>query len=161
MTVYRHNGVFGVCSRNLDLAETDDNAFWKTARNLDIENKLKDLCLDNIAIQGELMGPGVQGNHEGLTELDFFVFDIFNIASQEYLSPAARQIVTHSLKLNHAPIIGNAEFKFENIDQALEFAEGPSLKNPKREGVVFKSDTNPNFSFKIIANSYLLAHADR
>jgi hypothetical protein len=43
----------------------------------------------------------------------------------------------------------------------LNFAEGQSL-NPqtKREGLVFKS-WDSDFTFKAIANSYLLKHKDR
>jgi RNA ligase (TIGR02306 family) len=35
MTVYYNNGEFGVCSRNLDLKETEKNSFWKVARKLE------------------------------------------------------------------------------------------------------------------------------
>ncbi|MDP3641567.1 MAG: RNA ligase family protein [Bacteroidota bacterium] len=42
-TYYINNGEFGVCSRNLELLEDDENSFWKVARELDIENKLRSL----------------------------------------------------------------------------------------------------------------------
>ena len=57
MTCYNLNGEFGVCSRRMDLKETSDNAFWIAAKNHDIMNKLP----KNIAIQGELIGPSIQG----------------------------------------------------------------------------------------------------
>ena len=40
-TFYMNDGVFGVCSRNLELLETEGNTFWKVARELDLENKFK------------------------------------------------------------------------------------------------------------------------
>ena len=40
MTVYLNNGEFGVCSRNMELKETEGNAYWKVARELDLQNKL-------------------------------------------------------------------------------------------------------------------------
>jgi RNA ligase (TIGR02306 family) len=78
MTVYLRNGEFGVCSRNLELKETEGNSLWKTARELDLENKLKSLDR-NMALQGELVGPGVQGNKYKLDKLNFFIFNIFDI----------------------------------------------------------------------------------
>lgn len=42
-TFYIKDGEFGVCSRNIDLLEDADNTFWKVARALDIENKLRSL----------------------------------------------------------------------------------------------------------------------
>jgi RNA ligase (TIGR02306 family) len=50
-TFYYNNGEFGVCSRNLELLETEGNTFWKVARELDLENKFKSLGR-NLALQG-------------------------------------------------------------------------------------------------------------
>ena len=60
-TFYIYNNEFGVCSRNLELLEDAANSFWKVARQMDIENKLRALN-GNYAIQGELVGEGIQGN---------------------------------------------------------------------------------------------------
>jgi hypothetical protein len=60
-TFYFKDGVFGVCSRNLELLESEGNTFWKVARQLDLENKMRDFGL-NISIQGELIGSNVNGN---------------------------------------------------------------------------------------------------
>jgi len=59
-TFFMHNHEFGVCSRNMELLEDDTNSFWKVAREMDIENKLKELN-GNYALQGELIGEGIQG----------------------------------------------------------------------------------------------------
>src|SRR5574343_452422 len=42
-TYYIKDGSFVVCSRNRDILESDDNSFWKVARELNIEEKLKKL----------------------------------------------------------------------------------------------------------------------
>jgi len=60
-TFYLNGDVFGVCSRNLDLEETEGNTFWKVARELKLEEKLRENG-QNLAIQGELIGEGIQGN---------------------------------------------------------------------------------------------------
>lgn len=162
MTVYHrtHEEVeghsFGVCSRNLDLVESEGNAFWQVARKLDIEQKLADLGL-NIAIQGELMGPGVQGNKEGLSELDLYVFDIWDIDNQRYLIAEDRYRVCETLGIQHAPIV-NPRMNLDDWSLAdiLEMADGPSIKAKLREGLVFKSLNDPSISFKAISNKWLL-----
>ncbi len=160
MTVYRKDGRFGVCSRNLDLIETDDNAFWRVARSLDLENKMIKCGLDDFAIQGELMGPGVQGNREGLPELDFFVFDVFDIRTETYWYPASRISLITKMGINHAPIYELSKRMDMSLDRLLEYAEGTSYNSPIREGLVWKSYTDPEFSWKVISNKYLLKHGD-
>lgn len=61
-----------VCSRRLSLKEDDKNAFWFAARGLDIKN----LTSDRYIIQGELMGPGIQGNQLKLTQATLFVYQV-------------------------------------------------------------------------------------
>lgn len=156
MTVYRKDGVFGVCSRNLDLIETEGNAFWDTARKLNIEQNMISLGMDNVAIQGELVGPGIQGNKEGLKELDFYVFDMFDITTGTYFVPAFRRISTDDMHLKHVPVIEYAMPMTMTLDELLAFADGPSLNSKIREGLVFKSIDNPMYSWKVISNQFLL-----
>ena len=61
-----------VCSRRLSLKEDDKNAFWFAARGLNIKN----LTPDRYIIQGELMGPGIQGNQLKLTQATLFVYQV-------------------------------------------------------------------------------------
>jgi len=89
MTVYLIDGEFGVCSRNLDLKETEGNAFWQVARRDGIEEKMRNETDENwdFAIQGELIGPGIQGNIYNLKEVEFRVFDVYDITNGCYLNP--------------------------------------------------------------------------
>ncbi len=159
MTAYYNNGVFGVCSRNLDLMETEGNSFWQTARKLDLESKLASLGR-NIAIQGELIGPGIQKNLEGLTEIDLCVFKIWDIDSQSYLPAHERFLIAAGFGLNHAPVIDAPITSEWTVQDFLNFAEGPSLKADIREGVVFKSLDDPSISFKVISNQWLLGEKE-
>src|SRR5574343_292362 len=84
-TYYIKDGSFGVCSRNLDILESEDNSFWKVARELNIEEKLKQLN-GNYAFQGELIGEGVQKNKYGLKGQTVRFFNIFDIDKFEYFS---------------------------------------------------------------------------
>jgi RNA ligase (TIGR02306 family) len=162
MTVYQIKGEFGVCSRNMDLKETEGNSFWATARKDGIQEKMA--AVDefwDFAIQGELIGPGIQGNIYGLKEPEFRVFDVYNIMQGEYLKPEARRELIERMGLNHAPIIAFTADMYDtlgltDIPQMLVFAEGKSvLGDTEREGVVFKQ-VDGGMSFKAISNKYLL-----
>lgn len=158
---------FGVCSRNLDLEETDDNTFWQVARKQNMEDVLRKIGR-NLAIQGELMGPGVQDNREGLPEHRFFLFDIWDIDEQRYLWPAERlALFTEYMEewFHHAPILGSVSLdQFENVADVLAFADRKSLKHDIAEGVVFKAFSDlPHqqiTSFKAINNKFLLKEKD-
>lgn len=173
MTVYVKDGEIGVCSRNIDLKETEGNSFWKAAREQNIVDALLEISKDKgeeYAIQGELIGEGIQGNPEKLTGQRFYLFDIFSITESRYLLANERYSILDSMNnlygadIEHVPIVDGhlrVAQAYDTIDELLEYAEGPSL-NPqtKREGLVFKS-WESDFTFKAIANSYLLKHKDR
>lgn len=160
MTCYLIDDEFGVCSRNLDLKCDENNSFWKVAIAQDIEAKMRSLGVDNFAVQGELLGPGVQGNIYGLSNLDFYVYDIYIIELGEYLLPEIRQGWLVRLGLKSVPVLAvGKDLGVGSVDELLFWAEGSSELNPsqEREGIVFKSESESGgFSFKAISNKYLL-----
>ena len=170
MTVYLIDGVFGVCSRNLDLKETEDNTFWQVARCDGIEAKMRagpwrTLWLgDDFAIQGELIGPGIQGNIYKLSKPEFRVFDVYNISGGFYMNPAPRREFIELIGLLHVPVF-KSDFMLttETVADLLQMAEGKSvmgtITGPEREGIVFKQ-VNGGMTFKAISNRYLLKSAD-
>ena len=153
---------FGVCSRNLNLKETEGNSFWATARAEGIEEKMRAQSV-NFAIQGELVGPGIQDNIYGLSKLEFYVFDIYDIAQGKYLNPEDRRQMVASMGLKHVPVIAAQADLYDtlgitDIPQLLNFADGKSVigfTGHLREGIVFK-EVNGGFTFKAISNKYLL-----
>ena len=162
MTCYLLDGVFGVCSRNMDLKETADNAFWKTARVEGVEDKMREeFAMVDFAVQGELVGPGIQGNIYNLKETAFYVFDIYDIRRGEYVDPDTRRAMVTSMGLTHVPVIAYTASLYDtlgitDIASLLKFAEGKStLADTEREGIVFK-EVNGGFTFKAISNKYLL-----
>lgn len=162
MTVFWNNGEFGVCSRNLELKEADGNTFLEVAKRLNLNSKLEQLN-QNIALQGELIGPGIQGNSHGLVQHDMFVFDVFFIDEQRYATPYERKaIMSKSLfsDIRSVPEICIMNLMaIAGVDEILKYAESitdlinPNNKTP--EGIVFKSMTSDE-SFKVISNKYLL-----
>lgn len=164
-TVYCKSGYVGVCSRNLDLTETDDNAFWKVARSTMLVEALEAYG-KNIAIQGELMGPGVQGNRENLKNLELYVFDVYNIDTMEYVDSVTKRKVLDDLyrlgaTFKNVPIVDYISLdRFESVKDFLNYADRPSIIHPIAEGVVFKNMDGKRHSFKVINNKFLLKEKD-
>lgn len=70
-TIVIHNGeITHVCSRRLSIKESTSNAFWHVARKLCIPKDFTGV------IQGEVMGPGIQGNQLKLMEPTLYPYQI-------------------------------------------------------------------------------------
>lgn len=156
-TFYYKDGEFGVCSRNLELLETEDNTFWKVARQLDLENKMRDLGM-NISLQGELIGEGIQGNPYKIKGQTVKFFNLFDIDLQTYHSLSIfEKLVKRDLGLDTVPIL-DTNFKLpETVEGILKYADDKSVLNHNfdREGVVIRS-MDRKISFKVISNKFLL-----
>lgn len=155
-TFFYNNGEFGVCSRNLELLETEGNTFWKVARELDLENKLKEYGF-NLSIQGELIGEGIQGNPYKIKGQTVRFFNLFDIDLQVYHSLSVFKETMNVLGLETVPVL-NTHFKLpDTIDELLVMADGKSELNPNfdREGIVVRS-LDRTISFKVISNKFLL-----
>ena len=162
MTVYLRDGEFGVCSRNLELKPSETNSLWKVAVRNDLELKLR-RANRNLALQGELIGEGIQGNPYKQKAQEFFLFDIYDIDASKYLTPAERNAFVEEHDIKHVPVLAfGAELwdtlGINSIEEILKFAEGKSvigMTGCEREGFVFKS-TTMQCSFKAISNKFLL-----
>lgn len=176
MTAFHYNGEVGVCSRNLQLKTDEcnkDNTFVRMFYDGGLNTALPALAgeFGNIAVQGELMGPGIQGNREELKDFKFFVFDVFFIDQGRYATPTERESVMDALYaalvnpelVSHVPILGvNVKLNdvgLNTVEDLLKFAEGPSIKHAIREGLVFKR-MDGQFSFKAISNLFLAKEKD-
>lgn len=157
-TAYNFNGEFGVCSRNYELYETDSNVYWQAVKTL----KLRDLLYGfNIAIQGELLAPGIQGNKYGVQQPTLYVFNVYSITKQQYFIQEKAQEFCKLLGLNFVPVLASNVTLPSSLEDILISADGISrLNKVQREGVVFVSDENPRISFKAISNRYLLKERD-
>jgi len=152
------DGNFEACSRNLSLKEDPNNSFWKAALAYSIREKMQENNLHGYAIQGELVGEGIQGNIYNIKGVDFYVYDVYDTKQGKYLEPLARRSMSASLNLKHVPVIDLAKYIQDmSKDDLLLYAEGKSVLNPKqeREGCVLKSINDPSKSFKIVSNRYL------
>lgn len=156
-TMYLNNGVFGVCGRNWEYKRNPDNMIWKFVIENKIEEKLRAYG-KNIAVQGELIGAGIEGNRYKLNYKTIKYFRVFNIDEyrlEDYKSFV--YIVNWVLNSDTVPLICE-EYKLpDTIDELLKHVEGNSklTLNSKREGSVFKS-LDSSISFKVISNQYLI-----
>lgn len=161
-TYYIKDNEFGICSRNQKKGIDDGSNFSKIALRYDFPKYLP-MLNRNLAIQGELMGPGIQGNRENLEDHDLYVYKIFDIDTQKYMGDNEKLSIITQLKelgceLKQVPNLGLISLdKFKSVEDYLKYAEGPSLNSKLREGIVFNS-IDGSFSFKAIANSYLLKY---
>ncbi|UOL47872.1 RNA ligase [Pseudomonas phage vB_Paer_PsCh] len=186
LTIWHKDGDTGVASRNVGfrledekigfftavknffkghgwkrVIKKDSNHFTAMAEELDLGKRLREFGL-NIALQGELVAPNIQGNFEGVDKPEYFVYDIYNISESRYYLPEERLATLNTLnskggvKIKHVPVyLWNVGVPAE-MESVIKMASGESALNGKyREGLVFKSMSR-DFSFKAISNEYLL-----
>lgn len=160
MTVFVNGDQQGVCSRNWSLKETEGNSLWKVARREQLIEKIR-RSGRNLALQGEIIGEGIQGNRYNVVGQDFRLFDIYDIDRGEYLTPIERQAFARMHNITHVPVIAHGMIE-EFAQGLLTMAEGKSVLNGKaeREGLVFKSNTCGGPSFKAISNKFLIKGGD-
>lgn len=153
------NGDFHVCSRNLDLKRDENNTYWKMAIDLDIENKMKARKLFGLAIQGEIIGEGIQGNQYKCKQV-FKPFDIYSVTDSKYLTIEEMLQLSAKLDVGTVPVLykdyGLSAFDVESL---LKFADGKSQLNDSiREGLVFQCQQDSSLSFKVVSNQWLLKY---
>lgn len=161
-----------VLSRNLSLKlDQEGNAYVDLAirdRLIDLVNSV-DTEYPVLSIQGEMIGPGIQGNIYKLEKPEFRVFDIW-VGSRHMSLPELIEFRSRAqelgFELQMVPVIpGIVSGLFAGdymLKEILATATGPSALNPKqlREGLVYKNLRNPNVTFKAISNEYLLKQKD-
>ncbi len=165
------DGILHVCNRTLDLKDDGgQSVYWRVARESGIEHVLKENAGERYAIQGEVAGEGINKNPLKIKGVKLFIFDIWDVEQQRYLTPGEREPVARAIidackgVISHVPVIDPAMkpfTAFNDVDGVLRFANGPSAINPSamREGLVFKSRDvidGQTFSFKVVDNAVLL-----
>lgn len=174
--------LFTVCSRNVWLGRTrvkfnnrrkgysfDSNNYWLIANKYNIQDKLTDYYKNHkieLLIQGEIIGPKIQKNKYNLNELDFYVFNVYDITNDIWYGYDKTVSICDELNLKMVPIVytGVLNSYASTLDELLKKAESKSVLNVdmEREGIVIRQRTDsPNkrgLSFKAISNKFLLKH---
>lgn len=162
-TAFYNNGEVGVCSRNYELKP--EGTYWDAFS--DIIDGLTVLGR-NLAVQGELMGPGIQKNPLGLTSPQVYIFDVWDIDEQRYLRPDEREAVLFDLenasgtRQGFTTVWWMYDFTPDETDHDVQDTREKILDladitfgGKVQEGIVFKS-YDSDTSFKAINNKYLL-----
>lgn len=140
------------------ISARDESCVAYALDNLVLYNLFKYNTLNNdrISLQGELVGPGIQNNYEGIEEREFYVYQVYRNGNQ-FVVPGEARAITEALGLKYVPVLSVGVPLPKSIKEVLKRASGKGAFNPevKREGIVFKS-VSRDFSFKCISNDYLL-----
>lgn len=150
---------FVVCSRNVRLNEPDDSCYWNVAQKYDIRAVLESLYYTfgggydggNIVIQGEIVGPGIQGNKYVRDTCEFYAFNlIIDGCRTSYFFMSNRLL---SKNIPCVPYIDYITLP-DSIQNLVEMSKGRSkLADINREGLVCRSN---DYSFKVINPDFLL-----
>ena len=168
-----------ICSRNLRLNPPYDKDKSQVAldKKLRICDQLEFYLNEHpeeewVALQGECIGPRIQGNPYKVKDFDLYLFNM--ITSKKGLLPA-RIGIQHTntmavvsglekdpetIKMKWAPVdFENEDLPntFKEVNDILEYANGFSKLNPKvmREGIVVRSYAK-HISFKAVSPEYLI-----
>lgn len=180
MTVFYNKKDFGVCSRARRVSPKDKNSkFYNHVKAIGLEKRLTEYCKRtkrNLAVQGELIGAGIQKNKYGLKGYDFRIFQIYDIDLQRYLGYYEFLTTCSVLNLEACPILGaNGKadysigyeylvFDLNTVEELLEFAKGNSYLRDDipREGIVirpvnetYSDELRGRLSIKAINNDFL------
>ena len=149
-----------VCSRNLRLPVKDNSIYWRVSDIYDVESTLR--CMighrDWIAIQGECIGPKIQGNKYHAVLPEFFVFNVLTPHGRMNSVQASNMVGAYGL--DHVPILHTGYTLPDTVEEMLAYAHGEStLYATLREGVVVRSQDGAK-SFKAVDPEFLLKHGE-
>jgi len=151
-TAFRYKGNFGVCSRNWELEENSDNGFWKVAEKYALKEKLP----DGYAIQWETVGPNIQKNPMGFSEVDGRAFSVFSIPEHRYLNMKEFVSFCDHIKFPMVNIIELGD-SFDK-EKVSTMGEGQYENGHEMEGVVVRAQHHDRadriISFKVINLNY-------
>lgn len=174
------NNQFIICGRNrgmkplskvqnseqtIDIDKTVNKIshYYEMEKLYDLENKMTAYG-KNIAIQGEIIGPRINGNRHNMKSNDYYVFNIFDIDKQIYMSFDDVENVCNILGLKTVKVVYKGVMKPEWLDMKaiLDIASSQRYDSGNiAEGVVVKTNYGaemPRTSFKAISNEYLLKY---
>ena len=157
--LFRTTYEYIVCSRNRRLPVNDGSIYWQVSEKYRIKDKLMNLIGDNqwVAIQGECIGPKIQGNKYKVQEPFLYVFNLLKPSGREP-SLKAKGILS-CFDLDFVPIVAESVKLPATVDEMLALAHGDSaLGDNLREGLVCRSIDGKQ-SFKAVDPEFLLKYA--
>lgn len=168
-----------MCSRNIAIEGDDSRMYFDENVYAEMDEKygiLESLEIFSMmagkskrfAIQGEIVGPKIQGNPLQLKTRDFFVFNVYDIDERKYLDHSRMVDLCKMARLELKPVpVIKYRIPFDRevmtMDWWLERAKGTYDSGTPQEGIVVRPDTEMRsrtlqgrLSFKVVNNDYLL-----
>ena len=154
-TFFKLENELRVCSKKWEMKE-GGSVYWNVASLYNL-NKI---IPEGISIQGEIAGPGIQGNKLGLKEVQLFIFNGYNFIEGRYFTLQELEDFCKWFGLNTVPIIEVEEEFNKTQEELLLMAEQVMYPNGSRaEGIVVRS-IDKEISFKVLNNKFLLKHGE-
>lgn len=167
---------FGVASRNIWLKSENNSKYWEIAKKLALQRKFAEYFGNEMGtLQGELCGPSIQGNKYGLNENELFIFNIIHQYNRknpngERMSLNQMKDACRAMGLKMVPILNENFIPSKDlvilvekpdisqvVSALMKMANGKSvLKDRLREGLVFRLNSDPSVSFKVISPEFSL-----
>lgn len=109
-------------------------------------------------LQGETFGNHIQKRDYGLKGTDFRAFTFVDSTRPRYTYSEMKEILD-SYNIPTVPILQTGCVLPDTCDELLSIAGGESkIDGEMREGIVLRSEQNPQFSFKAVDNEFLLKY---
>ena len=163
-----------VCSRNVYYKNENKSNHWIVAKKFNLKKSLKKYIKNNklefAVVQGEVLGPGIQGNKYGYKELTLALFNLYTKKKGEepkYETWDELARFCYDFNIPSVPFVERREFNWKSIEELVEYARGndPDYPTP-REGVVIRAlDTSVKsiskmwsgfWDFKVINPDFLV-----
>lgn len=127
-----------VCSRNREILNTED-FMYQTVEKL--RSKIMALPL-NVIMQGEIIGPGIQGNKYNLDDYRILLYQCY-MPNVGYLAPLTFRSIAYDAGLECVPRIEGKHVLERSIEYYVSLSKGTSqLADVPREGIVIRPLSN-------------------
>lgn len=159
------DGDFWVSGRKVSYKDDVENVYWKMAKKYKLAEKLQGF---NVAVQGEIAGPGIQGNKMCLKDHELFVFNVIDLDNGKFFDYTKLRAFCRAMCLTTVPLeyVGVFDFTMDDIKTwSVGLYEG--TKNLK-EGIVIRALNVNEYSqvikgkksFKVVNPTYLLKNKE-
>lgn len=166
ITVGIREGERFVATRNNTIKDDGRSVLWDYFNGIDGLFDTMEKMGQDITIQGEFVGPGIEKNRLKLTHYDFYAFNVVN-AQGDWVSLSEMLTILERVGLKSVPIEEEgAQFDY-TLEVLLERAKGKYDSGINKEGIVIRpldptisETTNMPLSFKVLNNDFLLKTED-
>jgi ATP-dependent RNA circularization protein (DNA/RNA ligase family) len=115
----------------------------------------------NIVLTGEICGPGIQKNRLRLPSFEWYVFDVKDWDSGDYVPYDRMWEICAALGLPLVPLEEQGDSFNYSLEELLEKAKGKYPSGLDKEGIVVRDALSPKaVSFKVLNNDALLKEKD-